>query len=148
MGISTAFLAMQWAARLVASFKEIWDAVAGSGLYSQTPLPLWLAMAGYIAICSLATALHWFVSFTLHETITWTYNCVIEIGFSWWGKKRYSHTNIDISTQYSFPYRIKIKSNQVIFIVTSPQHMCLSEWNSWEHTPDIEKTIYIKTVHT
>ncbi len=72
----------------------------------------------------------------------------LEIGFSWWGKKWYSHTNIDISTQYSFLYRIKIKSNQVIFIVTSPQHMCLSEWNSWEHTPDIEKTIYIKTVHT
>ncbi len=38
-GPSTAFLDVLWAACSVASFKEIWDAVAGSWLYSQTPLP-------------------------------------------------------------------------------------------------------------
>ncbi len=41
MGTSTAFLALLWAARSVASFEEIWDAVASSGLYSQTPLRFW-----------------------------------------------------------------------------------------------------------
>ncbi len=39
---------------------------------------------------SLATAVHWFVSFTLHEPITCNYNCVIEKGFSWRGKKGFS----------------------------------------------------------
>ncbi len=35
----------------------------------------------------------------------------------------------------------KIKSNQITFIVTSPQHECLGEWNSWERAPDsAEKT--------
>ncbi len=29
-----------------------------------------------------------------------------------------------------------IKSNQITFIVTSPQHKCLGEWNSWERAPD------------
>ncbi len=60
-GTSTAFLAMLWAARSVASLEEIWDAVASSGLYSQTPLPFWRAMADCIAIGSLATAVDWFV---------------------------------------------------------------------------------------
>ncbi len=32
-----------------------------------------------------------------------------------------------------------IKSNQITFIVTSPQHKCLGEWNSWEHAPDSAK---------
>ncbi len=44
-------------------------------------------MAGCIAIGSLATAVVWFVSFTLHEPITCSYNCVIEKGFSE-GEKR------------------------------------------------------------
>ncbi len=74
MGKSTAFLAVLWAARSVASFEEIWDAVASSGLYSQTSLPFWWAMVGCIAIGSLATAVDWFVSFTLHEPITCSYN--------------------------------------------------------------------------
>ncbi len=82
--------------------EEIWDAVASSGLYRQTPLPFWRAMEGCIAIGSLATAVHWFVSVTLHEPITCSYNCVIEIGFSWRGKKVFSHTNIVISTQYEW----------------------------------------------
>ncbi len=50
--------------------EEIWDAVPGRGLF-------WRAMAGCIA-----TAVHWFVFFTLHEPITCSYNCVIEKGFS------------------------------------------------------------------
>ncbi len=47
----------------------------------------------------------------------------------------------------------KIKSNQITFIVTSPQHKCLGEWNSYERAPDSAKknkkytTIYIWTVH-
>ncbi len=31
------------------------------------------------------------------------------------------------------------KSNQITFIVTSPQHKCLGEWNSWERAPDSAK---------
>ncbi len=33
--------------------------------------------------------------------------------------------------------------NQITFIVTSSQHMCLGEWNSWECAPDSAETIYI-----
>ncbi len=42
----------------------------------------------------------------------------------------------------------KHKSNQITFIVTSPQHKCLGEWNSYERAPDSAKkqqTIYIWT---
>ncbi len=42
----------------------------------------------------------------------------------------------------------QIKSNQITFIVTSPQHKCLGEWNSYEHAPDSaekQQTIYIWT---
>ncbi len=45
------------------------------------------------------------------------------------------HKNISKSNQ--------IKSNQITFIVTSPQHMCFGEWNSWERAPDSAETIYI-----
>ncbi len=34
-------------------------------------------------------------------------------------------------------------SNQITFIVTSSQHMCLDEWNSWERAPDSAETINI-----
>ncbi len=43
---------------------------------------------------------------------------------------------------------VKSKSNQITFIVTSPQHKCLGEWNSYERAPDSAKkqqTIYIWT---
>ncbi len=44
----------------------------------------------------------------------------------------------------------QIKSNQITFIVTSPQHKCLGEWNSYERAPDSAKkktttTVYIWT---
>ncbi len=45
-------------------------------------------------------------------------------------------------------YIYQIKSNQITFIVTSPQHKCLGEWNSYERAPDSAKkqtTIYIWT---
>ncbi len=49
-------------------------------------------------------------------------------------------------------YRLcyQIKSNQITFIVTSPQHKCLGEWNSYERAPDSakkkkKKAIYIWT---
>ncbi len=32
-----------------------------------------------------------------------------------------------------------IKSNQITFIVTSPQHKCLGECNSYERAPDSAK---------
>ncbi len=35
--------------------------------------------------------------------------------------------------------RYQIKSNQITFIVTSPQHKCLGEWNSYERAPDSAK---------
>ncbi len=44
--------------------------------------------------------------------------------------------------------QIKIKSNQITFIVTSPQHKCLGEWNYYEHAPDSaekQQTIHIWT---
>ncbi len=33
----------------------------------------------------------------------------------------------------------QFKSNQITFIVTSPQHKCLGEWNSYERAPDSAK---------
>ncbi len=42
----------------------------------------------------------------------------------------------------------QIKSNQITFIVTSPQHKCLGEWNSYECAPDSaekQQTIYLWT---
>ncbi len=42
----------------------------------------------------------------------------------------------------------QIKSNQITFIVTSPQHKCLGEWNSYERAPDSaekQQTIYLWT---
>ncbi len=42
----------------------------------------------------------------------------------------------------------QFKSNQITFIVTSPQHKCLGEWNSYERAPDSaekQQTIYIWT---
>ncbi len=45
-------------------------------------------------------------------------------------------------------YIFQIKSNQITFIVTSPQHKCLGEWNSYERAPDSaekQQTIYIWT---
>ncbi len=43
----------------------------------------------------------------------------------------------------------KSNQNQITFIVTSPQHKCLGEWNSYERAPDSAKkkttTIYIWT---
>ncbi len=43
---------------------------------------------------------------------------------------------------------IKSNQNQITFIVTSPQHKCLGEWNSYERAPDSaekQQTIYIWT---
>ncbi len=42
----------------------------------------------------------------------------------------------------------QIKSNQITFIVTSPQHKCLGESNSYERAPDSaekQQTIYLWT---
>ncbi len=36
---------------------------------------------------------------------------------------------------------------QLTFIVTSPQHKCLGEWNSYERAPDSAKNIYIYILH-
>ncbi len=51
------------------------------------------------------------------------------------------------SQRHSFKSN-QIKSNQITFIVTSPQHKCLGEWNSYERAPDSAKkqqTIYLWT---
>ncbi len=51
--------------------------------------------------------------------------------------------NCWIKSLYLFSLRTKlsnqIKSNQITFIVTSPQHKCLGEWNSYERAPDSAK---------
>ncbi len=55
---------------------------------------------------------------------------------------RYSSRKINSRTWLGF------KSNQITFIVTSPQHKCLGEWNSYERAPDSaekQQTIYIWT---
>ncbi len=40
---------------------------------------------------------------------------------------------------------VDFKSNQITFIVTSPQHKCLGEWNSYERAPESAKKIIIFT---
>ncbi len=41
----------------------------------------------------------------------------------------------------------QIKSNQITFIVTSSQHMCLDEWNSWERAPDSAEQLTYRQYH-
>ncbi len=41
----------------------------------------------------------------------------------------------------------QIKSNQITFIVTSPQHKCLGEWNSYERAPDSAKNNNSNNLH-
>ncbi len=41
----------------------------------------------------------------------------------------------------------QIKSNQITFIVTSPQHKCLGEWNSYERAPDSAKKTTTSNLH-
>ncbi len=41
----------------------------------------------------------------------------------------------------------QIKSNQITFIVTSPQHKCLGEWNSYECAPDSGKKTTTSNLH-
>ncbi len=59
-------------------------------------------------------------------------------------------TKIFIFTHFGLNIRhtYQIKSNQITFIVTSPQHKCLGEWNSYERAPDSaekQQTIYLWT---
>ncbi len=53
-----------------------------------------------------------------------------------------------IETIQSCGVKGNIQRNQITFIVTSPQHKCLGEWNSYERAPDSaekQQTIYIWT---
>jgi len=63
--------------------------------------------------------------------------------------------SVALSTERTWFYYIslQIKSNQITFIVTSPQHKCLGEWNSYERAPDSAKnnnlhmdSTYLQTV--
>ncbi len=63
-----------------------------SWLYSQTPLLFWRAMAVCIAIGLRTTNVHWLIFLSYTNQTTCSYNCVIEIGFSWKEKKFFSHT--------------------------------------------------------
>ncbi len=49
----------------------------------------------------------------------------------------YKMYNMNSDKKYIF--KSKSNSNQITFIVTSPQHKCLGEWNSWERAPDSAK---------
>ncbi len=51
-------------------------------------------------------------------------------------------------TSHNCFQNFKIKSNQITFIVTSPQHKCLGEWNSYERAPDSAKKKKITYVFT
>ncbi len=60
--------------------------------------------------------------------------------FNTYNNRTFFLSTITISNQ--------IKSNQITFIVTSPQHKCLGEWNSYERAPDSaekQQTIYLWT---
>ncbi len=65
---------------------------------------------------------------------------------SWLRRKR--ETRLLRRGFHLIPCELWIKSNQITFIVTSPQHKCLGEWNSYERAPDSaekQQTIYIWT---
>ncbi len=47
--------------------------------------------------------------------------------------------NTKIYTRGKFFFFYIVKSNQITFIVTSPQHKCLGERNSYERAPDSAK---------
>ncbi len=59
---------------------------------------------------------------------------------AWWAEDL-KKIIISLAVQKLFTGSV-IKSNQITFIVTSPQHKCLGEWNSWERAPDSVETIY------
>ncbi len=49
------------------------------------------------------------------------------------------HKNTLLQRVSIIKHLLDIKSNQITFIVTSPQHKCLGEWNSYERAPDSAK---------
>ncbi len=91
--------------------------MAGGEIYSQTSLPFWEDMAVCIAIGSLATAEDWLVSFTLHEPITCSYNCMIEKGFSEGEKKGFPILTV----------RVKYRKGTKM-LLTLYQSLQLQEW--------------------
>ncbi len=52
-----------------------------------------------------------------------------------------SFIHAEISARQPEIRAAQIKSNQITFIVTSPQHKCLGEWNSYERAPDNAKKL-------
>ncbi len=66
----------------------------------------------------------------------------------------FSTLAINYSSYFFFLSSVnQIKSNQITFTVTSPQHKCLGEWNSYERAPDSAKnnnlhmdSTYLQTV--
>ncbi len=46
---------------------------------------------------------------------------------------------ISMSPSHKKNAKNSLLSNQITFIVTSPQHKCLGEWNSYERAPDSAK---------
>ncbi len=49
---------------------------------------------------------------------------------------------------YTCTCYLLINSNQITFIVTSPQHKCLGEWNSYERAPDSAKQNQNTTIYS
>ncbi len=93
-------------------------------------------VAGCIILLKKATDIReqhchctWYATF-FREVI-----CVTCTWPSTWSKIKCNSSN-----QATF---FQIKSNQITFIVSSSQHMCLGKWNSWEHAPDSAETINI-----
>ncbi len=74
-------------------------------------------MTGCIAIGSLATAVDWFVSFSLHEPITCSYNCVIEKSFSE-EEKRYTRKKVPYLCRYLDAVLVPISQGTEVTIVT------------------------------
>ncbi len=53
--------------------------------------------------------------------------------------KQMKQTKLRSMSSGGYTWAHQIKSNQITFIVTSPQHKCLGEWNSYERAPDSAK---------
>ncbi len=84
-------------------------------------------------------------------------NALMSVSPFHWSKTiliSYTHRNVKVfTTTHQNKIRF-LKSNQITFTVTSPQHMCLGEWSwlwsgLWNPAPDIAAEIFVQqNIHT
>ncbi len=77
------------------------------------------------------------------EQTYWQYKCIAWMHCkSLWIKASAKCINVNVNwspTKDTQKHGFKSNQNQITFIVTSPQHKCLGEWNSYERAPDSAK---------